>query len=60
MVSKMDGEILFKVPGRTTKLEFSHTLLQLSKETQILKNKCRITVNQTQPASEMTVTSLRM
>ena len=55
----MDGEIWFKVPGRTTKLEFQHTLPQLSKETRIPKNKCRITANQTQPASEMFVTSLR-
>ena len=43
--------------GRTTKLEFSHTLLQLSKKTRILKNKCRITAKQTQPASEMIVKS---
>ena len=46
--------------SRTTKLEFPHTLLQLSKETRILKNKCRIIANQTQPERKMIVTSLPM
>ena len=36
----------------TTNLAFPHTLQQLSKETQILKNECRIIENQTQPVRE--------